>query len=131
MSVPVHVDAYSGFQANERPCRFVVDEEICEIASVLDRWYEPSAAYFKVESTEGKTFLLRYDEHEDEWSLQSGFDGNELLARPAIELVTVDPATAAIAGRQIESCEHCHADDAEIPFDWLLADVTGKHGPYD
>jgi hypothetical protein len=35
------------------------------------------------------------------------------------------------AEQQIESCEHCHPDDAEIPFDWLLADVTGKRGPYE
>src|SRR5207244_11661011 len=23
------------------------------------------------------------------------------------------------------------ADDAEVPFDWFLADVTGKHAQYD
>ena len=58
----------------------VLDEEIYEIAAVLDQWYEPLAMYFKVQSTEGKTYLLRYDEQEDEWTLQSGFDGDELLA---------------------------------------------------
>ena len=70
--VPVDVDAYSGYKANERPRQFVLDEEIYEIATVLDQWYEPSAMYFKVQSTEGKTYLLRYDEQEDEWTLQSG-----------------------------------------------------------
>ena len=30
-----------------------------------------------------------------------------------------------------ESCAHCHPDDAEIPFDWILAEITGKHGRYD
>jgi hypothetical protein len=81
MSLPIYVDAYSGYKANERPRQFVLDEEIYEIAAVLDQWYEPSATYFKVQSTEGKTYLLRYEE-EDEWTLQSGFDGDELLARP-------------------------------------------------
>jgi hypothetical protein len=52
-----------------------------------------------------------------------------LLARPSIELVTVDPATALKAEQLIESCEHCHFDDAEIPFDWILAEVTGRRGP--
>jgi hypothetical protein len=28
MSLPVHVDAYSGYKANERPSQFVLDEEI-------------------------------------------------------------------------------------------------------
>ena len=32
----------------------------------LDQWYKPSAVYFKVQSTEGKTYLLRYDEQADE-----------------------------------------------------------------
>ena len=100
---------------------FTLDEEIYEIAAVLDQWYQPSATYFKVQSTEGKTYLLRYDEEADEWTLQSGFDGDELLARLSIELVTVDSAIAKKVEQQIESCEHCHPDDAEIPFDWPVA----------
>src|SRR5262249_53202267 len=75
--------------------------------------------------------LLRYDEQTDEWTLQSGFDGDELLARPSVQLVTVDTAVANKAEQQIESCEQCHPDDAEIPFDWILRDVTSKHGPYE
>jgi len=59
MSLPIPVDAYSGYKANERPRQFALDEEIYEIAAVLDQWYEPSATYFKVQSTEGKTYLLR------------------------------------------------------------------------
>jgi hypothetical protein len=54
-----------------------------------------------------------------------------LLARPSIELVTVDSATVKKAEHRIESCEHCRPNDAEIPFDWLLAEVTGKPGPYE
>jgi hypothetical protein len=131
MSLPIHVDAYSGYKANERPSQFTLDEVVYEIAAVLDQWYEPSATYFKVQSTEKKIYLLRYDEEADDWTLQSGFDGDELLARPSIELVTVDSATVTKAEQQIESCEHCHPADAEIPFDWLLADVTGKRGPYE
>ena len=131
MSLPIYVDAYSGYKANERPRQFTLDEEMYEIDAVLDQWYEPSATYFKVQSTEGKTYLLRYDEEADEWTLQSGFDGDELLARPGIELVTVDSVIAKKAEQHIESCEHCHPDDAEIPFDWLLAEVTGKRGPYE
>jgi len=33
-------------------------------------------------TTDGKRYLLRYSEQEDAWTLQSGFDGDELLARP-------------------------------------------------
>jgi hypothetical protein len=72
MSLPIHVNAYSGFKANERPRQFVLAEEIYEIAAVLDQWHEPSAMYFRVRSTEGNTYLLRYDEGTDEWALQTG-----------------------------------------------------------
>ena len=91
MSLPIYVEAYSGYKANERPSQFTLDEVVFEIDAVLDQWYEPSATYFKVQSTEGKTYLLRYDEETDEWTSLSGFDGDELLARPSIELVIVEP----------------------------------------
>jgi len=128
MSLPIHVDAYSGYKASERPRQFVLDEQIYQIGAVLDQWCEPTATYFKVQTVEGKTYLLRYDEETDEWTLQSGFDGDDQLVRPSVELVTVDPATAEKAEQLIETCEHCHPTDAEIPFDWILADVTGKRG---
>jgi|SRR5215510_2595709 len=131
MSLPIRVDAYSGFKANGCPGQFHHDEKIYDIDVVLDQGYEPSATYFKVQTIEGKTYLLRYDEETDEWTLQSRLDGDELLARPSIELVTVDSALAKKAEQQIESCEHCHPADAEIPFDWLLAEVTGNRGPYE
>jgi hypothetical protein len=69
MSLPIRVDAYSGYKANERPEAFTLDEQVYEIAAVLDQWYEPSAMYFKVQSTEGKVYLLSYDEAVDEWTL--------------------------------------------------------------
>jgi hypothetical protein len=117
MSLRIYVDACSGCKASESPRQFTFDEQAYEIAAVLDQWYEPSATYFKVPSAEGKTYLLRYDEQAAEWTLQSGFDGDELLVRPGIELVTFDAIIAKKAEQQIESCEHCHPDDAEIPFD--------------
>src|SRR5215510_15601092 len=78
MSLPIHVTAYSGYKANERPRDFTVDEDLYEIAEVEDRWYEPEAMYFRVRTTEGKRYILRYTESEDEWTLQSGFNGDEL-----------------------------------------------------
>ena len=47
MSLPVYVDAYAGYKPNERPRQFLLDEDIYEIAAVLDQWYEPAATYFK------------------------------------------------------------------------------------
>jgi hypothetical protein len=54
--------------------------------------------------------------------------GDELLARPSIELVTVDADVIRQAEREIESCEHCHSDDADIPFDRILTEIMGSRG---
>jgi hypothetical protein len=101
---------------------------VYEIATVLERWYEPSAAYFKFRTADFRVFILRYDEQTDEWTLQSGFDGDELLARPKIELVPLDAEVIRRAEKLIEGCEYCHEDDADVPFDWILDRVTGKSG---
>jgi len=34
----IHVDEYSGHTANQRPRSFTLDEELYEIAAVLDQW---------------------------------------------------------------------------------------------
>jgi hypothetical protein len=64
----------------------------------------------------------------DEWTLQSGLDGDELLSRPGIELVPVDADLIRRAEKLIDGCEHRHKEDADIPFDWILDKVTGRSG---
>jgi hypothetical protein len=131
MSIPIHVDAYSGCKPNERPRQFVLDDEAYDIAMVLEQWYEFAARYFKVQSTEGKIYLLRHDSEDDEWTLQSNFDGDELLARPGIELITLRAYSIHQAEELVGACKHCNPIDAEIPFDWILSAVTGKRGAYE
>ena len=48
-----------------------------------------------------------------------------------IQLIAIGPNTLRRAEREIAFCEHCNPNDSEIPFDWLLTEVTGKHGPYE
>ena len=117
MALTIYVDSYSGYKANERPQRFTLDEDTYEIATVEVRWYETDAEYFRVYTRDRKRYVLRYDQRQDEWTLQSGFDGDELFARPGIEVVTVDAANVREAESKIEGCEHCHPDDSELPLD--------------
>jgi hypothetical protein len=51
------------------------------------------------------------------------------MARPGIELITVDAKAIRQAESRIGGCEACHASEAELPFDWILAEVLDKHGP--
>jgi hypothetical protein len=62
--------------------------------------------------------------------LQSGFDGDELMTRPEIELVPVDAKVIRLSEKLIDGCEHCDLADAIVilPFDWILDKVTGRSG---
>ena len=129
MTLQIYVDGYPGCPASERPKQFTLDEDIHEIEAVEVKRLHGDVELFQVRTTEGKRYLLRYDQQEDTWTLQSDFDGPELLSRPSIEVVTVGPAQIREAESKIEGCEHCRPDDAEIPLDWVLQEVTGEwHG---
>jgi len=72
-----------------------------------------------------------FDAQTSEWTLQSGFDAADLLARTSITLVSVEPQAIRESEQRIAGCDRCREEHAEIPFDWILADVLGKHGPYE
>src|SRR5690349_15818520 len=128
MALPIQVTCYSGYKPNERPCTFVIDEVLYDIHEVLARWYEPDHLFFKVLTTNGKKFVLRCERNTEEWELCSEYDGAELMCRPSIELIVVDAVTIRKAEKLMASCEQCYPNEADTPFDWLLAEVTGKHG---
>jgi len=67
------VETYSGYKADERPARFQLGERRHEVRDVLDRWYGPGYAYFKLLADDGGVYILRQDLHggEPEWTLAS------------------------------------------------------------
>ncbi len=65
----VEVQCYSGYKADERPLRFRLGERWLEIEDVDDRWYDPSATWFRVKADDGCTYVLRHAEAEDVWTL--------------------------------------------------------------
>ena len=73
----IEVECYSGYKANERPAAFTYQGRRHEVAEIIDRWYEggldpgrPEINYFKVKTSEGQVFLLRYLSLFDAWSIQ-------------------------------------------------------------
>jgi len=72
----VQVECYSGYKLNERPTAFAYRGRRWEIQGIIDRWYEgnidaerPETSYFKVKTTEGRIFILRYLSLFDGWSI--------------------------------------------------------------
>jgi len=74
----ISVECYSGYKVNKRPVAFTVQERRREVAEIVDQWYEggveagqPQVNYFKVRTTGGDIFLLRYLSLFDSWSIQT------------------------------------------------------------
>lgn len=65
--VKIHVVAYSGFKANERPLYFVLEQEKRSVQDVLDRWYGVEEDYFKVLADDGRIYLIRWHRLLDLW----------------------------------------------------------------
>lgn len=72
----VKVECYSGYKADEYPKRFFLDDLQFEVEEVLDRWYQgdlnpefPAADYFKVLTSDKKTYILKHETKSDRWYL--------------------------------------------------------------
>jgi hypothetical protein len=61
------VKCLAGFRANERPLSFLVGEAETEVRTVVESWREPDYLYFKVETGDGRVYILRHHEVEDFW----------------------------------------------------------------
>lgn len=74
MAMTLHVECYAGYKADERPLRFrssAKDSRTFEVTEVLDQWYGVGYRCFRVRADDGNVYVLRHDEKEDEWVLDS------------------------------------------------------------
>ena len=70
--MPLSVECYAGYKADERPDRFRLDNRDYLVEAVLDQWHSPDATYFKVCSDDGVYVLRhRFSPQEDNWTLES------------------------------------------------------------
>ena len=67
----IKVESYSGYKAEERPLRFVLNGRTYAVLETEDRWYSPQATYFRVLAGDGNRYVLRHDEATDLWSLEA------------------------------------------------------------
>jgi hypothetical protein len=75
MSLHLKVDCYSGYKADERPLRFSFpdkpDRQVIEVKEILDQWYGVGYHCFKVLADDGNLYILRHQQAEDNWVLDS------------------------------------------------------------
>jgi hypothetical protein len=70
----LHVECYAGYKADERPLRFQSRQKgsrMFEVVEVLDQWYGVGYHCFKVHADDGNVYILRHDQKDDKWSLDS------------------------------------------------------------
>jgi hypothetical protein len=67
----LHVECYSGHKANQRPIKFWIGDAVLFVESIEDQWYGPNTVYFRFRADDGNTYVLGYDETNDEWTLES------------------------------------------------------------
>jgi len=69
----LEVNCYSGRTAEERPVRFRLEGIQYLVEEVLDQWYGPQDAFYKVRADEGNLYILRRETltPEGHWHLVS------------------------------------------------------------
>jgi len=67
--VEFHVDAYAGYKGEATPRSFTIDGTPHSVANIVGRWYSESHAYFKVQTTCGYRFVLRFHLDHCVWEL--------------------------------------------------------------
>jgi len=63
------VECYSGYRGDQHPVRFVQQDRVLEVRAIEDKWYSPSARYFRVRASDGNIYILCHNEDNDTWSL--------------------------------------------------------------
>ena len=66
----VRVECYSGYQSQENPRRFFLDERKIEVVSIAARWRAPERECFKVVGDDGGEYLLARDTASDTWRVE-------------------------------------------------------------
>ena len=67
----LRVECYAGQKADERPVRFHLGNRVYMVEEMVDQWYGPDDAFFKVRADDGNFYILRCrtSAAEAEWSL--------------------------------------------------------------
>jgi hypothetical protein len=69
MVIPVRVECYAGHRGEETPRTIEIADRRIDVAEVVDRWLAPDHRYFKIQSSDGDTYIVRHDVSSGSWEL--------------------------------------------------------------
>ncbi len=64
------VECHSGFTYADKPIALTWEGRRLEIADILAQWTSPEGKHFRVRTTDGKVFELKYSHSMDDWQVQ-------------------------------------------------------------
>ncbi len=67
--IPIRVECYAGYTADERPVAFSLGDRRIGVRDLLDRWLGEDHAYFKLVGDDGILYIIRQDRNADAWEL--------------------------------------------------------------
>jgi hypothetical protein len=67
----IQVECYSGYRAEERPKRLLIDGRWVDVADIVDRWLTPEYRYFKMLGDDGELYVIRHPVGGNGWELIS------------------------------------------------------------
>ena len=74
-----HVQCYAGYRGEETPRCLLLGKRRIDVIGVVDRWLEPDYRYFKIEGSDGATYVLRQERRSERWDLT--FDSATTVTR--------------------------------------------------
>jgi hypothetical protein len=67
----ISVECYAGYKGEQSPRRFTLGAHAFDVVEMEDQWYGPSAQFFKARADDGNSYILRYDNEQDCWTLEA------------------------------------------------------------
>jgi len=67
----LQVQCYAGRKADERPVRFRMGDRDYMVEEIVDQWYGPDDQFYKVRADDGNLYILRQNNSDGAWTLES------------------------------------------------------------
>jgi hypothetical protein len=80
-AMPIRVECYAGYRAEQEPLAFWCGERRLEVRAIVDRWAAPAQRWFKVDADDGNVYILRHDEASGDWEI-AAFTASRQSAMP-------------------------------------------------
>lgn len=65
----LQVESGVGLHGDVEPRAFLLGNRRLEVLRIVDRWLASDYGYFKLEASDGSTYILRHDDLSNQWEL--------------------------------------------------------------